>query len=151
MLSKIRLNQRFGFVWYGNKAEGLKAIKMWNAAQIQGHNLLVKIARFTNTKWNKEGQKRRVREVYRVVKNNNLGADEAERKSNISNTPVLDNQNDRFVAETGNGSQLSIKVSEVGNEWLSRSAITKLSCLRSMVYMQDHLKNLGFQTFRYAQ
>lgn len=75
---------------------------------------------------------------------NNLGADEAKRKSNIPNTPVLDNQNNRFVNETGNGSQLSIKVSEVGNEWLSRSAIAKLYRLRSMVYMQDHLKNLDY-------
>ncbi|KAG5534448.1 hypothetical protein RHGRI_022547 [Rhododendron griersonianum] len=79
----------------------------------------------------------------RVVKNN-LGADEAKRKSNIPNTPVLDNQNNRFVNETGNGSQLSIKVSEVGNEWLSRSAIAKLYRLRSMEYMQDHLKNLDY-------
>lgn len=48
----FRWNQR-----YGSMVEGLNAIKVWNNARIQGHHLLVKIARFGNTKWNKQGRK----------------------------------------------------------------------------------------------
>lgn len=151
-MRSFRLNQRFGFVRYGNKAEGLKAIKMWSTTQIQGHNMLVKLARFTNTMWVKQGQKPDIRRVYRVVKNN-IGAGGSKGISVHQNTPRLEDQG-TSAAAAGKETQVCIKVSKVGNEWLFRSAIAKLSPLRSMVYMQDHLKNLGYsvtQTFRYAQ
>ncbi|KAI8526398.1 hypothetical protein RHMOL_Rhmol13G0304200 [Rhododendron molle] len=127
----FRLNQRFGFVRFENKADGLRAIKMWNTAQIQGHRLLVKEARFNNTRWNNQGQtKVGESKVYRARMNKNP-RDEANRW--IPKSP-----------KAGNGAQLCIKVSEEGNEWLTRSAIATLSPLRSMVYMEDRLRNLGY-------
>lgn len=38
---------------------------------------------------------------------------------------------------------MSIKAKEVGNEWLHRSAIAKLSSTRPIVLIQDYLRNLG--------
>ncbi|KAF7138730.1 hypothetical protein RHSIM_Rhsim07G0185000 [Rhododendron simsii] len=62
---------------FGDKEDGMRAIKMWNTAQIQGHRLLVKEARFNNTRWNKQGQKKvGETKVYRVVKNKNPRAEE---------------------------------------------------------------------------
>ncbi|XP_058197926.1 uncharacterized protein LOC131313565 [Rhododendron vialii] len=142
------LHQRFGFVRYGNKEEGLKAIKMWNTAQIQGHRLLVRVTRFNNTRWNKQGQNAGVRKVYRVVKNKNPRAEEPNRIPNSHNATVMKNQSNRFAAKTGKEAQPCINVSELGNEWLSRSAIAKLSPFRSMVYMQDHLRNLGYSDIK---
>ncbi|KAG5565558.1 hypothetical protein RHGRI_001461 [Rhododendron griersonianum] len=144
----FRLNQRFEFVRYGNKEEGLKAIKMWNTAQIQGHRLLVKVARFNNTRWNKQGQNAGVRKVYRVVKNKNPRAKEPNRIPNSHNAPVMENRSNRFATKTRKVAQPCINVSEVGNEWLSRSAIAKLSPFRSMIYMQDHLRNLGYSNIQ---
>ncbi|KAE9445683.1 hypothetical protein C3L33_22421, partial [Rhododendron williamsianum] len=144
----FRLNQRFEFVRYGNKEEGLKAIKMWNTAQIQGHRLLVKVARFNNTRWNKQGQNAGVKKVYRVVKNKNPRAKEPNRIPNSHNAPVMENPSNRFATKTRKVAQPCINVSEVGNEWLSRSAIAKLSPFRSMIYMQDHLRNLGYSNIQ---
>ncbi|KAG5550142.1 hypothetical protein RHGRI_015184 [Rhododendron griersonianum] len=141
----FRLNQRFGFVRYGNKEDGMKAIKMWNTAQIQGHRLLVKEARFNNTRWNKQGQKKvGETKVYRVVKNKNPRAEEPKWIPKSQKAPMMENRSNRSAIKSGNGAQPCIKVSEVGNEWLTRSAIAELSPLRSMVYMQDHLRNLGY-------
>ncbi|KAG5539457.1 hypothetical protein RHGRI_019859 [Rhododendron griersonianum] len=127
----FRLNQRFGFVRFGLKADGMRAIKMWNTAQIQGHRLLVKEARFNNTRWNNQGQKKvGESKVYRAVKNKNPRVEETKW---IPKSP-----------KAGNGAQPCIKVSEEGNEWLTRSAIAKLSPLRSMVYMEDLLRNFGY-------
>ncbi|KAI8567856.1 hypothetical protein RHMOL_Rhmol02G0154200 [Rhododendron molle] len=114
----FRLNQRFRFVRYRNKAEG---------------------------------QNPDIRRVYRVVKNN-IGVGGSKGISVHQNTPRMEDQG-TSTAAAGKETQVCIKVSEVGNEWLFRSAIAKLSPSRSMVYMQNHLKNLGYsvtQTLRYA-
>lgn len=41
-------------------------------------------------------------------------------------------------------SKTSIKVKQLGNEWLRRTVIAKLKPYRSMIYVQDHLRNLGY-------
>ncbi|KAF7154406.1 hypothetical protein RHSIM_Rhsim01G0057700 [Rhododendron simsii] len=115
----------------------------------------------SNTKWVKQREKSKERKIYRVVKNNtraerpkrrkiyrvvknnNTRAERPKRIPNQQNTLRLVDQIN-IAGETRKRSQLCINVSEVGNEWLTRSAIAKLSPLRSMAYMQDHLKNLGY-------
>ncbi|KAI8553504.1 hypothetical protein RHMOL_Rhmol05G0021000 [Rhododendron molle] len=129
----FQLNQRFGFVRYGSKEEGLKAIKMWNIAQIQRHRLLVKVASFNNSRWNKQGQDAGVKKVYRVVRDKNAGPEESNWTPRPKNASVLVNRRNNFAAKTGRGAQPCIDVSEVGNEWLSRSAIATLSPLRNLV------------------
>lgn len=131
-------NWRFGFVRYARKEEGLKAIHSWNATVIRDHKIFVKFARFA-CQWSSRGVIQNVHES-----NPRIEAHKTKIFTNYQDMPdgkFVDKGNS--IRNFGFGKP-SIRVFEEGNEWLRRSIVAKLYPTRSLVFIQDHLQNLGY-------
>ncbi|KAH7845094.1 hypothetical protein Vadar_015102 [Vaccinium darrowii] len=121
-------NDKFGFVKLSNKEEGSKAIKSMDGMLIRGHHIVLKFARSPNSSG--------------VRNRRNQNAMESNPINHYwkSKFPLMMHScpfviPKKFIPP--------IKVVEVGNEWLSKIIIAKLSRESSIALVQDQLQSLG--------
>ena len=165
--SKISGNQ-FGFVRMGSPQEAIRAIKEMNGLWIWGRTLVANIARFgvqnkrehiqssinirtgiTEEKGqglsrgHEGGMKLRSESKYAKDLPYNKLRDKSKNRAQVwrKKEAITDQMNQRNSWESGNFP--TVKVNEVGNGWLYRSAIAKISSTSSIVRIQDQLRNLG--------
>ncbi|GFZ09150.1 hypothetical protein Acr_20g0009580 [Actinidia rufa] len=117
-------NLRFGFVRFATREEGLIAIRALNGEKIRDHKILVKLARFVGSP---DGAKQFSNGLHGL------------RKMNFPHTRKIDQGLKRD--DKSEGHQKCKR--EVGNGWLLRSAVAKISPCRSLMTIHEHLRSLG--------
>ncbi|KAH7847501.1 hypothetical protein Vadar_026845 [Vaccinium darrowii] len=136
-----RFFTKFGFVRFRSKKEAWDAIYEMNRLVIRGCKILVKMASF-------EASNANARENVLPEKAfpSKLQVNKGERKDGAFNPKVWNKGNPSFaeVVKGSNPTVSSIKLDDIGNEWLYWSATAKLLPSKSMALIQDHLANLGF-------
>ncbi|XP_057472861.1 uncharacterized protein LOC130761391 [Actinidia eriantha] len=165
--SKLSGN-KFGFVRMGSPQEAIRAIKEMNGLWIWGRTLVANIARFgVQNKREHIQSSINIRTGIMEEKGQGLSRghggemkllseskyakdlpynklrDESKNRAQVwrKKEATTDQMNQGNTWESGNFP--TVKVNEVGNGWLYRSAIAKISSTSSIVRIQDQLRNLG--------
>lgn len=137
-----RFGTKFGFIRFKTRDEALEAIADLNGLLIRGRRILVKFAAFETTGGKFLSSKNKF-----IPKIADLGAKSNHRghwvQSSVGGSFWVPKSNAEMVTGRGD-SDPPIKLLELGNEWLQRSATAKLSPSRSMILVQDQLASLGF-------
>ncbi|GFY88917.1 hypothetical protein Acr_06g0008570 [Actinidia rufa] len=123
--SKISRNL-FGFVRLGSSHDALRAVKEVNGLWIWGKTLMTNIARFEVQNKRELGNGGRLKNRAQVWRKREDQMDPKKQRTSYDG-----------------GRLTTVKVKELGNGWLYRSAIAKISSTRSIVRIQDQLRNLG--------
>ncbi|GFS42115.1 hypothetical protein Acr_00g0078180 [Actinidia rufa] len=153
----LKQNLRFGFVRLATREEGLIAIRSLNGINIRDHKILVKLATFVGPpdgsrqysgihgigKRNFKHAESRSRAEKGMINHRdtkNVGGWNKDKSGNkASFLEILQGKGaSKDVSQT-----VKIKAREVGNGWLLRSAVAKISPNRSLMTIQEHLRSLG--------
>lgn len=128
---------KFCFVRFEHDLLAQRVVKVVNGLWLWGKTLVANIARFSTSN---NGRKQNLSKVWRpTTTKEGMGKKTAQlwRKK----------ENPRDKQEQNNSSWVKnlppIKVKELGNGWLYRSAIAKISSTKSVVRIQDQLMSLG--------
>lgn len=85
-----------------------------------------------------------MREDIWMGKQNNVKKIWRKNEGSISNAPQTKSYLEALKVNSWRKPNQPIHLKELGNEWLSRSVIAKLSPVRSMALVQDQLRSLGY-------
>ncbi|KAH7845647.1 hypothetical protein Vadar_004348 [Vaccinium darrowii] len=106
---------------------------------VSGHNGAVK-GKYGRYSW----RNRRKKEDIWMGKQNNVKKIWRKKDGSTSNVSQTKSYLEALKANSWRKPNQPIHLKELGNEWLTRSAVAKLSPVRSMVLVQDQLRSLGY-------